>query len=76
MTRVVWMYFPPEGSPLTLGEWNKGDGWDGSLLHMSDSLGVAQQWARELRDGRIPSAAAANGQAPASPWMTGRGPRG
>jgi len=54
------MYFPPEALPLVLGEWNNGDGWEGASLHMSDSLEVARQWARALRDGRIPSAADAD----------------
>jgi hypothetical protein len=52
---VRWIYRPPEASLLTLGEWNTGEGWDGGYLCFTDTLEVAQQWARALRDGRIPA---------------------
>lgn len=55
MTHVTWIYRPSEASLVILGEWNTVDGWDGGGLWFTDSLELAQQWARALREGRIPS---------------------
>ena len=50
----MWIYVRPDESCLTLGEYDKPDGWEGGLLTFTKSLEVAQSWARELRAGRTP----------------------
>ena len=50
----MWIYVRPDDSCLTLGEYDKPDGWEGALLTFTKSLEVAQSWARELRAGRPP----------------------
>lgn len=55
MSSWVWVYAPEDGEPLVLGEYNHPNGDDGGLAHLTDSLEVAQRWARDLRAGRLPT---------------------
>lgn len=64
MSFSIWLYAPPDASPLVLGQHNHPDGNDGGVVHFAQSLELAQRWARDLREGRLPAGEATDRSAP------------
>ena len=64
MSFSIWLYVPPDRSPLVLGGNTRPDGYDGGVVHIARSLDAAQRWARDLRAGRLPTGEATDGPTP------------